>query len=120
MQVNERSLSIKITFLLCVEVFLGDSTDGAYPVFGDVFKGGAGLGAAFAKGGGQSLPEFVRNCRLDYACRLMVEQPDLSFVQISEASGFQRTTTFYHDFKARFGMAPAEYRERELKVKSEE
>ena len=74
----------------------------------------ARIGAAFAKGGGQSLPEFVRNCRLDYAGRLMVEQPDLSFVQIGEASGFQRTTTFYHDFKARFGMAPAEYREREL------
>ena len=68
------------------------------------------VGAAFAQGGGQSLPEFVRNCRLDYACRLMVERPSMSFVEVGEASGFQRTTTFYHDFKARFGMAPAEYR----------
>ena len=70
----------------------------------------ARVGAAFAQGGGQSLPEFVRNCRLDYACRLMVEQPTMSFVEVSDASGFQRTTTFYHDFKTRFGMAPAEYR----------
>ena len=70
----------------------------------------ARVGAAFAKGGGQSLPEFVRNCRLDHACRLMVERPTMSFVEVGEASGFQRTTTFYHDFKARFGMAPAEYR----------
>ena len=68
------------------------------------------VGAAFAQGGGQSLPEFVRNCRLDHACRLMVEQPTLSFVEVGEASGYQRTATFYHDFKARFGMAPAEYR----------
>ena len=77
----------------------------------------ARVGAAFAQGGGQSLPEFVRNCRLDYACRLMVEHPTKSFVEVGEASGYQRTTTFYHDFKARFGMAPAEYRK--LKVKNE-
>ena len=75
----------------------------------------ARVGAAFAQGGGQSLPEFVRNCRLDHACRLMVEQPSMSFVDVGEASGYQRTTTFYHDFKARFGMAPAEYRDREIK-----
>ena len=78
----------------------------------------ARVGAAFAQGGGQSLPEFVRNCRLDYACRLMVERPTMSFVDVGDASGYQRTTTFYHDFKARFGMTPAEYRK--LKVKSEE
>ena len=76
----------------------------------------ARVGAAFAQGGGQSLPEFVRNCRLDYACRQMVEQPTMSFVEVGNDSGYQRTTTFYHDFKARFGMAPAEYR----KMKSEE
>ncbi len=76
----------------------------------------ARVGAAFAQGGGQTLPEFVRNCRLDHACRLMVERPTMSFVEVGEASGYQRTTTFYHDFKARFGMAPAEYRDKELKV----
>ena len=75
----------------------------------------ARVGAAFAQGGGQSLPEFVRNCRLDHACRLMVEQPTLSFVEVGNASGYQRTTTFYHDFKARFGMAPAEYRKGKVK-----
>lgn len=70
----------------------------------------ARVGSAFAQGGGQSLPEFVRNCRLDHACRLMVERPTMSFVDVGSASGYQRTTTFYHDFKARFGMTPAEYR----------
>ena len=38
----------------------------------------ARVGAAFAQGGGQSLPEFVRNCRLDHACRLMVKHPSMS------------------------------------------
>ena len=77
----------------------------------------ARVGAAFAQGGGQSLPEFVRNCRLDHACRLMVEHPTMSFVEVGNDSGYQRTTTFYHDFKARFGMAPAEYREKEIRGK---
>ena len=76
----------------------------------------ARVGAAFAQGGGQSLPEFVRNCRLDYACSLIVEHPQMSFVEVGESSGFQHTTTFYHDFKARFGMAPAEYRK--LKIEN--
>ena len=71
----------------------------------------ARVGAAFAQGGGQSLPEYVRNCRLEHACRLMVERPTMSFVEVGNTSGYQRTTTFYHDFKARFGMTPAEYRE---------
>lgn len=75
----------------------------------------ARIGGAFMRGGGMGLPEFVRNCRLDYACRLMVEQPELSFTEVGEASGYQRTTTFYHDFKARFGMPPAEYRAQQLK-----
>ena len=72
------------------------------------------IGNAFARGGGMSLPEFVRNCRLDYACRLMVEQPEMPFTKIGSQSGYRRTTTFYHDFKTRFGMPPADYREQEL------
>ena len=73
------------------------------------------IGNAFVRGGGMGLPEFVRNCRLDYACRLMVEQPEMSFTEVGNQSGYQRTTTFYHDFKARFGMPPAEYRVLELR-----
>lgn len=75
----------------------------------------ARIGNAFVRGGGMSLPEFVRNCRLDYACRLMVEKPEMSFTKVGYQSGYQRTTTFNRDFKARFGMSPAEYREQELR-----
>ena len=75
----------------------------------------ARIGNAFVRGGGMGLPEFVRNCRLDHACRLMLEQPNMPFTEVGNQSGYQHTTTFYHDFKARFGMPPAEYREQELK-----
>lgn len=74
----------------------------------------ARIGNAFVRGGGMSLPEFVRNCRLDYACHLMVEQPEMSFTEVSHQSGYHRTTTFYHDFKACFEMSPTEFREQEL------
>ena len=75
----------------------------------------ARIGNAFMRGGGMGLPEFVRNCRLDYACRLMVEQPEMPFTEVGSQSGYQRTTTFYHDFRDRIGMPPAEYRKKELK-----
>jgi len=75
----------------------------------------ARIGNAFMRGGGMGLPEFVRNCRLDYACRLMVEQPEMPFTEVGSQSGYQRTTTFYHDFKDRFGIPPTEYRKKELK-----
>ena len=72
------------------------------------------IGNAFSRGGGMNLPEFVCNCRRDYACRLMVEHPKMPLTKVGYRSGYQRTTTFYHDFKARFGMPPAVYREQEL------
>lgn len=75
----------------------------------------ARIGNAFMRGGGMGLPEFVRNCRLDYACRLMVELPEMTFTKVGSLSGYQRTTTFYHDFKDRFGIPPTEYRKKELK-----
>ena len=75
----------------------------------------ARIGNAFVRGGGMGLPEFVPNCRLGHACRLMLEQPNMPFTEVGNQSGYQHTTTFYHDFKARFGMPPAEYREKELK-----
>ena len=74
----------------------------------------ARVGGAFVRGGGMGLPEFVRNCRLDYACRLMVERPELTFTEVGGVAGFSRTTIFYHDFKARYGMPPAEYRAQQL------
>lgn len=75
----------------------------------------ARVGKAFSRGGGMGLPEFVRNCRLDYACQLMVEQPEMPFTEVGKLSGYERTTTFYHDFKALFGMPPAEYRRLKMK-----
>ncbi len=37
---------------------------------------------------GTSVPEFIRECRLEHARQLMVERPDMSLVEIATASGF--------------------------------
>lgn len=69
------------------------------------------IGAAFAQGSGQErLTSIVREMRLDYAVRLMNEQPGLSIEQVRMASGFTSADTFSRNFKAKYGMTPTAYR----------
>jgi AraC-like DNA-binding protein len=58
-----------------------------------------------------SIPEFVCNCRLDHARRLMADEPLASLADIAAASGFTHLSTFMRDFKSKYGMTPARYRE---------
>ena len=58
-----------------------------------------------------SIPEFVRNCRLGHACELMKESPLTNLADIAAASGFIHLSTFIRDFKDRFRMTPARFRE---------
>jgi len=69
------------------------------------------IGAAFAQGSGhERLTTLVREMRLDYAVRLMNEQPELTIEQICQASGFANADTFTRNFRAKFGMTPTAYR----------
>ncbi len=58
-----------------------------------------------------SIPEFVRNCRLDHACQQMKDEPLSNLSDIATASGFSFVSSFMHDFKNRYGMTPARFRE---------
>lgn len=69
------------------------------------------IGAAFSQGSEyKSLPRFVRECRLQHACRLLVSKPHMSIKAVGEASGFTNYTTFVTDFKAKYLMTPTDYR----------
>ena len=69
------------------------------------------IGAAFAQGSPfKSVTEFINDCRLPYAAKLMTERPDLSIAEVAEASGFSRTATFIDNFKKRFALTPNLYR----------
>ena len=70
------------------------------------------IGAAFAQGSeSNSLPAYVRELRLDYAVRLMNEQPDIAVEQVSQASGFTNADTFTRNFRAKYGMTPTAYKQ---------
>ena len=70
------------------------------------------IGAAFAQGSDRiSLPAYVRELRLDYAVRLMNDQPDIAVEQVSQASGFTNADTFTRNFRAKYGMTPTTYKQ---------
>ena len=60
---------------------------------------------------GTSVPEFIRECRLEHARQLIVERPDMTLVEIATASGFVHASTFTVDFKNKYGVSPTQYRE---------
>ena len=68
------------------------------------------IGAAFAQGSDSvSLPAYVRELRLDYAVRLMNDQPDIAVEMVSQSSGFTNADTFTRNFRAKYGMTPTTY-----------
>lgn len=69
------------------------------------------VGAAFAQGSPfKSVTEFINDCRLPYAAKLLTERPDLSIAEVAAASGFTRVATFIDNFKKRFALTPNQYR----------
>ena len=69
------------------------------------------IGAAFAQGSDSvSLPAYVRELRLDYAVRMMNDQPDIAVELVSQASGFTSADTFTRNFRAKYGMTPTTYK----------
>lgn len=74
------------------------------------------VGAAFAQGSEfASLADFIRDCRLEYSCNLLVTRPDLSIKEIAAKSGFNYASNYSTDFKNRYTLTPSNYRE--LKAK---
>ena len=70
------------------------------------------IGAAFAQGSDSvSLPAYVRELRLDFAVRMMNEQPDIAVELVSQASGFTNADTFTRNFRAKYGMTPTTYKQ---------
>ena len=70
------------------------------------------VGAAFAQGSEfASLTDFIRDCRLEYSCELLLTRPDLSIKEIAAKSGFNYASTYSANFKNSYTVAPSSYRE---------
>ena len=63
---------------------------------------------------GVSFPEFISRYRVEYALKLMTEHPELSSLEIWEASGFNNEKTFFRHFRSETGMTPAEWKKQHL------
>ena len=79
------------------------------------------IAAAFAHGrsqhpgtdvddGRKALPDFISTQRLEYACVLLSERPDMSIDEVASASGFSSYPAFARSFKKKYDVTPTEYR----------
>lgn len=58
---------------------------------------------------GCSFNQYVQQCRLDYAVRLMRDNPNWSLDAIAKDSNMSKTA-FYEQFQNKYGMSPSEFR----------
>ncbi len=74
------------------------------------------LSRVFNEGLGHSFGDMVREHRIDEACRLLVEKPDMSIADIAEQCGFASHSTFHRSFVGmRGGLTPGDFRAEALK-----
>lgn len=59
---------------------------------------------------GTSFSDYINGLRVDYAARLLEENPDLSINEVIIKSGFTSTSAFYRNFKKFKGITPTEKR----------
>lgn len=67
------------------------------------------IGSVFSYGG--SLPDFIRELRIQYACQLLTDHPEMSISDIATASGFSSLSVFSREFKRKLEVTPTYYRE---------
>lgn len=69
------------------------------------------VGAVFSKGSKHAkMTNYVQQLRLEYAAKLLVEEPDKSIVQIAAESGFSSNAYFSNCFRQHFSMSPSVFR----------
>lgn len=63
----------------------------------------------FKEYAGCSFSQYVHNCRLDYAVKLMRENPSWSLEAIAKAAQMS-SSSFYSQFKKKYGMNPSDFK----------
>ena len=72
------------------------------------------IGAAFAKGSSyKSLIDFLNDCRLPHAAKLLVDRPDLSIADVARESGFPSADTFSRNFRQKYTLTPSQFRKQQ-------
>lgn len=61
---------------------------------------------------GDNFLSLRKRLRLNDACRMLVEYPDLPFSVVADRVGIPDRTNFRRQFFSEFGMSPGEWREK--------
>ena len=61
---------------------------------------------------GMTFRDWISDLRIEYAKRLMLQQPQFRVVDISESSGFLSLSHFTHTFTAKEGCSPSKWRKK--------
>ncbi len=67
------------------------------------------LSQTLNQGFGQSFRDWINTYRVQYAKRLIEDNPSMAMIEIGEASGFGAPSTFYSAFRRVENMTPAQY-----------
>ncbi len=73
----------------------------------------------FKEFAGCTFSQYIQNCRLDYAVKLMRENPQWNFDAIAKEAQMSNGA-FYSHFKRRFGMSPSDFRAGEASISSQD
>lgn len=68
------------------------------------------LGRVFRAVYGVGVKEYVRERRMEYAARLLREEPYRAVEDIATATGYTNRARFYRDFREKYGVTPAAFR----------
>lgn len=68
------------------------------------------LSEYFNKEVGTTFYDYLNGFRIQYACQILLEEPELSIIQVGEKSGFNSLSTFRRAFEKHIGCTPAKYR----------
>ena len=64
---------------------------------------------------GESFSSLITRYRVEYACKLLREHPEMLLDDVADESGFSSRTTFFRNFKALTGMTPQEWKNKKTK-----
>lgn len=59
---------------------------------------------------GESVHDYIRRCRLEWAANLLIYNPNMAIVDIAGECGFHSNASFNHAFKSCFNCSPTHWR----------
>lgn len=69
------------------------------------------LSYIFKKETGSTVVQYLTSLRMEQACRLLKNRPDLTLEEIALQSGYNSTTYFHKIFRSRFGISPRQWQQ---------